>query len=61
MFCRDIGWKEEEDAVEAREGVCNMTDMLASTVAGKEQVEMLRLPGPKPLGVEAADEGRPLR
>lgn len=27
VFCREIGWNEEEDAVEAREGVCNMTDM----------------------------------
>jgi hypothetical protein len=24
-----MGWNEDEDAVEALEGVCNMTDMLA--------------------------------
>lgn len=29
MFCREIGWKEDEEAVEAREGVCNMTDIFA--------------------------------
>lgn len=27
VFCREIGWKEDEEAVEAREGVCNMTDI----------------------------------
>lgn len=27
VFCREIGWKDEEEAVEARDGVCNMTDM----------------------------------
>ena len=29
MFWRDMGWNDEDEAVEAREGVCNMTDMLA--------------------------------
>lgn len=29
VFCREIGWKEDEEAVDAREGVCNMTDMVA--------------------------------
>ena len=29
MFWRDMGWNEDDEAVEAREGVCNMTDMLA--------------------------------
>lgn len=24
MFCRERGWKEEEEAVDALEGVCNM-------------------------------------
>jgi hypothetical protein len=28
VFWRDIGWNDEEEAVEAREGVCNMTDMV---------------------------------
>ena len=28
MFWRDMGWNDEVDAVDAREGVCNMTDML---------------------------------
>lgn len=28
MFCRDMGWKEDEDAVEAREGVCSMIDIV---------------------------------
>lgn len=27
VFCLDTGWKEEEEAVEARDGVCNITDM----------------------------------
>jgi hypothetical protein len=25
VFWRDTGWKEEEDAVDALEGVCSMT------------------------------------
>lgn len=28
VFCREMGWKEEDEAVDALEGVCNMTDML---------------------------------
>lgn len=28
VFWRDIGWKEEEEAVEARDGVCNMMDIV---------------------------------
>lgn len=28
VFCRVKGWKEDEEAVEAREGVCNMMDIL---------------------------------
>lgn len=27
VFCREIGWKEDDEAVDALEGVCNMTDM----------------------------------
>lgn len=27
VFWREMGWKEEDDAVDALEGVCNMTDM----------------------------------
>lgn len=27
VFCREIGWKEEDEAVDALEGVCNMTDI----------------------------------
>jgi hypothetical protein len=30
VFCRDMGWKEDEEAVEARDGVCNMTDMIVA-------------------------------
>ena len=30
MFCLDMGWKEDEEAVEAREGVCSMTDIVPS-------------------------------
>jgi hypothetical protein len=26
VFWREMGWNEEEEAVEALEGVCNMTD-----------------------------------
>ena len=33
MFCRERGWKELEDAVEAREGVCSITDMVAFTMS----------------------------
>jgi len=33
VFWRDMGWNEEDEAVEAREGVCNMTDMAAGAVA----------------------------
>jgi hypothetical protein len=29
VFCRESGWKEEEEAVDARDGVCNITDMLS--------------------------------
>jgi hypothetical protein len=45
VFWRDMGWNEEEDAVEAREGVCSMTDMLAGDGAAMGD----GLPGPKPL------------
>jgi hypothetical protein len=34
VFWRDMGWNEEDEAVEAREGVCNMTDMLAGVPSG---------------------------
>lgn len=27
VFWREIGWNEEDEAVDALEGVCNMTDM----------------------------------
>jgi hypothetical protein len=27
VFCRDTGWKDDEEAVDARDGVCNMTDI----------------------------------
>lgn len=27
VFCRETGWKEDEEAVEARDGVCNITDI----------------------------------
>jgi len=27
VFCRESGWKDEDEAVEARDGVCSMTDM----------------------------------
>jgi hypothetical protein len=37
VFWRVIGWKEEEDAVDARDGVCSMTDMLAIAVEGDLQ------------------------
>jgi hypothetical protein len=30
VFCRETGWKEEEEAVEARDGVCNITDISAA-------------------------------
>lgn len=30
VFWRVKGWKDDEDAVEAREGVCNMTDIVVS-------------------------------
>lgn len=28
VFWRDMGWNEEEEAVEARDGVCNMVDII---------------------------------
>lgn len=28
VFWRDMGWKEEDEAVEARDGVCNMMDIV---------------------------------
>ena len=28
VFWRDSGWKDEDEAVEARDGVCSMTDMV---------------------------------
>lgn len=37
VFCRERGWKEEVDPVEAREGVCNITDILAN-LAGDDEV-----------------------
>jgi hypothetical protein len=39
VFCRESGWKELEEAVEARDGVCSMTDMV---VAGLLFVRGLR-------------------
>lgn len=32
MFWRDMGWNDEEDAVEARDGVCSMTDMFGDNL-----------------------------
>lgn len=34
VFWRDIGWNDEEEAVEARDGVCNMMGMLDGDVFG---------------------------
>lgn len=28
VFCRETGWKEDDEAVDARDGACNMTDIL---------------------------------
>jgi hypothetical protein len=28
VFWRDMGWNEEEEAVEARDGVCNIVDII---------------------------------
>jgi len=28
VFCRERGWKEDEEAVEARDGVCSITDIV---------------------------------
>lgn len=39
VFWRDIGWKEEEEAVEARDGVCNMTDILRLLQLGRAKVQ----------------------
>lgn len=36
VFCRERGWKEELDPVEAREGVCNITDILANLTGDGE-------------------------
>ena len=30
VFCRDRGWKDEDEAVEALDGVWSMTDMVAA-------------------------------
>jgi hypothetical protein len=49
-----MGWKEEEDAVDAREGVCSMTDMLEGG-----NYEGVRLPGPKPLATRATELSAP--
>ena len=37
VFCLERGWKDEEEAVEAREGVCNMTDILTATSAASTE------------------------
>ena len=37
VFCLERGWKDEEEAVEAREGVCNMTDILTATSAASKE------------------------
>lgn len=34
VFWRDMGWNDEEEAVEARDGVCSMIDMLSSRAFG---------------------------
>lgn len=39
MFWRDMGWKEEEEAVEARDGVCNMTDIVCLLQFGRDKVQ----------------------
>lgn len=36
VFWREMGWKEDEDAVDAREGVCSITDIIAVAVAGDD-------------------------
>jgi hypothetical protein len=38
VFWRDIGWKEEEEAVEARDGVCNMTGIMCLLQLGRAKV-----------------------
>jgi hypothetical protein len=48
VFCRDIGWKEEEDAVEALEGVWSMTDIIV--VATQERTESAA--GPRATGMQ---------
>jgi len=35
VFWRDRGWKDEEEAVEARDGVCSMTDMASAAAAAR--------------------------
>lgn len=59
MFCRDMGWKDDEDAVEAREGVCNMTDMLLAAPWGCSSSRLDRRPGPKPLEESGSEVSAP--
>ena len=40
VFCRERGWKDDEEAVEAREGVCNMTDMLTRPDAASKKARL---------------------
>lgn len=48
MFWRERGWKEDEEAVEAREGVCNITDMLTNAL-GDEFAEAGKSPKRAPM------------
>jgi hypothetical protein len=40
VFCRDTGWKDDEEAVDARDGVCSMTDILLAYLAANNDAAL---------------------
>lgn len=46
VFCLEIGWKDEDEAVEARDGVCSITDILAAALSAGSCERSVRRVGP---------------
>jgi hypothetical protein len=45
VFCRDTGWNDDEEAVEARDGVCSMTDILLVYLAANNEAALRSVEG----------------
>jgi hypothetical protein len=45
VFCLEMGWNEDVEAVEALEGVCSMTDIIAAAASTEEKENQASGPG----------------